>query len=75
MALYQVGRLAAISGEYLEEGKKNLEHYLTQPVGYLTPEHDSAHWRLALISQHQNNRIAAREHIAAGLKINPKNQQ
>lgn len=57
---YQLGRLAAISGEYLTEGEAALRRYLELEE---LPEHASAfHWayyRLGLVLRHQGHADAA----------------
>ena len=74
-ASYQLGRLAAISGKYLDEGEIHLNKYLTIEHEQGLPQAQHAHWRLALIYQHKDNLTQAKFHVDKGLEIAPENKQ
>lgn len=71
-ALYQVGRLAAISGQRLEQGRDALSRCLalTTPEG--APPHAAAHWRLGLIHEQLGDPAAARAAYQAAVQADPK---
>jgi tetratricopeptide (TPR) repeat protein len=73
-ALYQTGRLAAILGERLEQGRETLQKCLglTPPRGQ--PGHDAVNWRLGMIFEKQGEKSTARSLYEAALKLNPKFQ-
>jgi cytochrome c-type biogenesis protein CcmH/NrfG len=70
-ALYQLGRLSALSGDRLERGtdalRKCLE--LTPPTG--SPGHDAVHWRLGNIAEKKGDKAEARTEYETALKITP----
>lgn len=74
-ALFQTGRLAAISGERLDAGLDALRKCLaqtppdTQPA---QPGHAAVHWRIGNILEKQNNKDGARAAYEAALRIDPK---
>ncbi|MBI2515288.1 MAG: tetratricopeptide repeat protein [Opitutae bacterium] len=74
-ALFQTGRLAAISGARLERGVETLKQCLsvTPPNGQ--PGHDAVNWRLGMIFEKQGDKAAARALYETALKINPKFRQ
>lgn len=71
-ALFQVGRVAAISGQQLDRGLASLRRCLaaTPPEGQ--PGHAAAHWRIGNILEKQNDKAAARAAYEAALKVDPK---
>lgn len=74
---YQLGRLAAISGQYLDEGAAGLKRYLDG--GLTRTENDPgdtyAWWRLGQIQAKQGDTAAARASLQTALRINPKNTE
>ena len=70
--LYQVGRLAAISGEHLDRGLAALRKCLTQNPGQGGPGHAAAHWRIGNILEKQNDKPGARAAYQAALQADPK---
>jgi tetratricopeptide (TPR) repeat protein len=70
-ALYQYGRLAAITGESLDRGEAALRHCLelTRPAG--APDHAAAHWRLGNILEKKGNPAGARAAYETSLKLKP----
>ena len=73
-ALYQIGRLAALSGERLERGMDALKKCLTLTPPSATPGHDSAHWRLGNLWERKGDKKAARAAYQAALAVNPNYQ-
>lgn len=71
-ALFQTGRLAAITGERLAGGLEALKQCLTQTPPENQPGHAAAHWRIGNILEKQNDRTAARTAYEAALKVDPK---
>ncbi len=73
LALYQIGRCAALSGEQLERGKVALERCLAlvPPGGDGMPTLASTHHRLANILEKLGDPAAASEHYAAALRLLP----
>lgn len=72
---FMYGRLAAISGEQLEQGKQYLEKYLQHTPAWNEPTIASAHYRLGNIYQKVNDPERAREQYEITLKNNPEHQQ
>jgi len=70
-ALYQFGRLAAMTGSHLEHGLAALKHCLeiTPPPG--APGHAPAQWRLGNIYEKLGNKSAARVAYEASIKLDP----
>ena len=59
-ALYQVGRLAATSGQYLDRGLVSLRRSLEFAVPDNTPGHPAAQWRIGNILERKNDPAGAR---------------
>lgn len=74
-ALYQTGRLAAISGERLDRGLTVLWQCLTLTPPENQPPHAAAHWRIGNIMEKQGDKTGARAAYEASLKLDPKFQQ
>lgn len=68
-AWYQLGRVAALSGRFLEDGAAGLRRYLTLPVGRGQPEPKHAWWRLAQVQKHAGDTAAARASLEQALKL------
>lgn len=71
-ALFQIGRLAALSGEKLDRGIETLKQCLatTPPAGQ--PGHDAANWRLGNILEKKGDKAAAKAAYEAALAVNAK---
>lgn len=74
-ALYQIGRLAAASGERIDRGIEALRKALTLSPATGAPPHEAAHWRLGMLLEKKGDKTAARENYEAALKLNPQFQQ
>ena len=70
-ALYQVGRLAAISGQNVDRGLASLQTCLeaTPPTGL--PGHAAVHWRIGNLHEKKGDPAKARIAYEAALKIDP----
>jgi tetratricopeptide (TPR) repeat protein len=70
-ACYQIGRVAALSGERLERGAECLRSYLLREPGPDDPSLASAHYRLGLLYEKKGSRELARREYSAALEIEP----
>lgn len=73
LALYQIGRCAALTGEQLERGKAALERCLAlrPPSGAGMPSLASTHHRLGTIMERLGDSAGAQQHYAAAFKALP----
>lgn len=71
-ALYQTGRLAAISGDRLDRGLECLNRCLTLTPPANQPVHAAAHWRIGNILEKKGDKTGARAAYEAALKLDPK---
>jgi tetratricopeptide (TPR) repeat protein len=69
MALYQIGRLAAESGQRLELGLEALQRCLALPTPAGSPGHAPANWRLGNIWEKKGDKASARAAYEAALAI------
>lgn len=70
-ACYQIGRVAALSGERLERGTECLRSYLSHEPGPDEPSLASAHYRLGLLYEKKGSRDLARREYSAALELDP----
>ena len=71
-ALYQIGRLAATTGQFLDRGLASLRRCLELTPGRNDPTHANAQWRLGLILERKPDLAGARAAYAAALQLDPK---
>ena len=71
-ALFQTGRLAAISSERLDHGLEVLRQCLTMTAPEGQPPHAAAHWRIGNILEKKGDKAGARAAYEASLKLDPK---
>jgi tetratricopeptide (TPR) repeat protein len=73
LALYQIGRCAALSGEQLDRGRVALQHCLRlpAPTGDTMPTLACVHYRLANILEQQGNIVSAQAEYAAATAAHP----
>lgn len=71
MALYQIGRLAAMRGEHVDRGLQAMQQALALPAATGTPGHDAAHWRLGMLHELKGDPAAARVAYETALRLNP----
>lgn len=68
------GRVAALSGDNMERGERELRHWLSSaPNTAPIPTQSGAHMRIAMIYERQGKKDAARAEYQTALSINPKN--
>jgi tetratricopeptide (TPR) repeat protein len=74
LALYQVGRTAALSGQQLDRGETCLRTYMAMPVRaeLENPSLAAAHFRLGNILEKKGNPASAHEEYETALRIDPK---
>lgn len=72
-ALYQVGRLAAVTGQFLDRGVTSLRRCLEMPAPTTpnTPGHAAAQWRLGQLLEKKSDLAAARSAYEAAVKLDP----
>lgn len=69
--LYQIGRLAALSGQHLDRGVAALRLCLTIPATAANPPHSAVQWRLGNVLEKRGDLAGARLAYQAALKIDP----
>jgi len=74
---YQLGRLAAISGQFLDEGGAGLKRYLDGGLtrGDNDPRDTAAWWRLGQIQAKQGDKATARASFQTALRLDPDNAE
>ena len=70
-ARYALGRMAAESGERLDQGETALRGYLEQEPEAGQPSHAGARWRLGMIAEKRGDRAGARREYEAALALDP----
>lgn len=73
--LYAVGRIAAITGNHVEEGIVSLEKCIELPVPEKFPSHAAAHVRLGQLYSQEADVANAQKHFAAALSEEPDNKE
>jgi tetratricopeptide (TPR) repeat protein len=71
MALYQYGRLSAMSGERPDRGIDCLRKALTLPAPTGAPGHSPAHWRLGNLLEKKGDQAGARAAYEAAVAEDP----
>lgn len=74
-SLYQLGRLAANSGQSLDRGLAALRRCVEMPVPEGEPGHAPAWWRIGNILEKQSDKKGARAAYEAALRTDPKFSQ
>ncbi|HYC69963.1 MAG TPA: tetratricopeptide repeat protein [Opitutaceae bacterium] len=70
-ALFQLGRLSAVTGDRLELGAAALRKCLAATPPPDQPSHAAAHWRLGNIREKQGDKAAARASYESSLQLDP----
>jgi hypothetical protein len=70
-ALYQVGRLAALSGQRLADGEAALRAYLAHTPEPGQPSHAAARWRLGMILEADRREVEALAEYRAAVELEP----
>ncbi len=71
VALFQIGRLAALTSQQQERGLKALRRCLELKPTENAPPHAAVHWRIGFILAQQGDPIHAREAYEAALTLDP----
>ena len=73
-ALYQVGRLATMTGQFVDRGVTSLRRCLELPAPTTpnTPGHAAANWRLGLLLEKKSDAAGARAAYEAANRLDPK---
>ncbi|MDQ6892384.1 MAG: tetratricopeptide repeat protein [Acidobacteriota bacterium] len=71
VALYEIGRIAALSGRDLERGEASLKRYLEHSPRGDEPSRADTHFRLAEIGQRRGDRDGARREYRTALELDP----
>jgi tetratricopeptide (TPR) repeat protein len=74
-ACYQIGCLAALSGQRLERGEECLKLYLQRDLKPDEPTLASAHYRLGLLYEKKGGRDLARREYSAALELEPSHPE
>jgi Flp pilus assembly protein TadD len=70
---FRIGRLAALSGERMERGEKELRALIASPPSDIAvATRLGLHWRLGMILEKQGKTDQARAEYNAALQIDPK---
>ncbi|MDX1442615.1 MAG: tetratricopeptide repeat protein [Gammaproteobacteria bacterium] len=77
MVVYQLGRTAALSGEFIDDGRVAMQRYIAMAEAdeSLGIPASSAYWRLGNIEEHAGDTDAARAAYEAALELDPENEQ
>lgn len=77
LALFQVGRVAAATGQQLDRGEEALRKFLSlnPPPAPNVPTLAAAHVRLGNIAEHRGNKAAARAAYEQALRLDSRNGQ
>jgi tetratricopeptide (TPR) repeat protein len=70
--LYQIGRLAATTGQFNDRGLAGLQRCLKLTPGRGDPTHANAQWRIGQILEKRTDFPGARGAYEAALKLDPK---
>jgi tetratricopeptide (TPR) repeat protein len=71
-ALYQLGRVGAVSSTKLDRAQWALDRFLQMPHKRGTPSVAAAHWRVGMIAEAKGDRAAARAAYETALRLDPK---
>ncbi len=75
LAIYQVGRTGALSGERLDLAEQALRRYLQLKPDLEFPSPAAAHWRLGNIYEKRGDVASARSEYETSLTLDPKNKE
>lgn len=75
VALYQIGKTGALSGQNLERAAECLHRYLLMDPGKNMPSLDWAHCRLGTVFQNAGEIDSAKVHFQTAIKLNPDHKE
>jgi tetratricopeptide (TPR) repeat protein len=71
-ALYQLGRVGAVSGTRLDRAQAGLDQYLKMPHKRGTPSIAAAHWRRGMVLEAKGDRNSAKAEYETAVRLDPK---
>lgn len=71
---YLCGRVAALSGDNLERGERELRIYLAQSPDAPPPSQSAAHLRLGMIYERQAKKDLAKGEYRTAVTLNPQSE-
>ncbi|HSO93797.1 MAG TPA: DUF4386 family protein [Candidatus Dormibacteraeota bacterium] len=71
-ALYQLGRVGAVSGARLDRAQWAIDRYLEMPHKRGNPSLAAAHWRRGMIFEAKGDKKTARTEYETALRLDPK---
>ena len=71
LAIYQIGRISAMSGQKLDQGEECLNKYLSYQPKQNEPSHAGANMRLAQIKEKRGNKPEAKRLYETALRLDP----
>ncbi|MDX1455641.1 MAG: tetratricopeptide repeat protein [Gammaproteobacteria bacterium] len=76
MAVYQLGRTAALSGQFIDDGRRAMQRYIAmvEVDDSLGVPATSAYWRLGNIEEHAGDIEAARAAYRKAVELEPENE-
>jgi tetratricopeptide (TPR) repeat protein len=74
-AVYQIGRLGAMTGQRLDRAEQALRLYIERGPGPNSPPLAAAHWRLGMVLEKKGDRDAAQREYEAALQLDPKHEE
>ena len=72
VALYQTGRIAALTGERVDRGLASLQQCLSLPPPDGQPPYAAVHWRIGNLLEKKGDKAGARAAYQASLQADPK---
>jgi tetratricopeptide (TPR) repeat protein len=74
-AHYQLGKLGAVSGRYLDEAETALKRFIEDAPETVEYGEASAYWRLGMVYEHKSDAVAARAAYEEALRLEPEHPQ
>jgi tetratricopeptide (TPR) repeat protein len=71
-AVYQLGRVGAVSGTKLDRAQWALDRYLKMPHKRGNPSIAAAHWRRGMVVEAKGDKITAKTEYETALRLDPK---
>ena len=72
VANYQIGRLASVTGQFVDRGIASLRHCLELAPTPGFPPHAAVQWRLGTLLEKKNDQAGARAAYETALQLDPK---
>lgn len=71
---YQIGKIAALTGDFTEAGVRSLQYYIDSEREDLNPSRSAACWRLGMIYEKLGDIEQARSSYEKGLDLDPQDR-